>query len=483
MTASTMPAPSTALAVVPRAAPAAPRPLPLRASGFTVLLIALPILLAADRFLYRPGHDPLEWYVTLAWALPILVSVSAVAGVFRSRRIIRAAATAPTPGTCPARLTITIPTAGRLDGMPALRRVVTSARESFGPLFGALRIEVVMDEGAPARSAIRALIPDAVVIPVPAGYATPAGAICKARAAQFALEARTAVGWSGPDAWVLHLDDDTGVEADTAAEIARFITANPGRAGKHLAQGVLTYPRHLSASRFTWLADSIRPADDVTRFAAFTGSGTPITGLHGELMLVRASVEADLGWDYANEIVEDSRFALRFAERYPGRAGWFAARCYGSAPETARAFIRQRARWSNGLCRLAVNRSIPLRLRLFLGYCVSTWILGPLQNVLLIAGLAWLLREPNLSPVAWPVMIAWAVNMAVVVWQYHTGLRINAHAGGHARPTLADRILVTLGIPVFALMEGAGGFLGAARYAGQALARRQARFDMIAKSL
>ncbi len=67
--------------------------------------------------------------------------------------------------------------------------------------------------------------PGVTVLTVPAGYWTPSGAIRKARAAQFALDARAAVGWSGPEAWVLHLDD-TAVGRDTAIEVARFITAN-----------------------------------------------------------------------------------------------------------------------------------------------------------------------------------------------------------------------------------------------------------------
>ena len=46
-------------------------------------------------------------------------------------------------------------------------------------------------------------------------------------------------------------------------------------AAMHLAQGILTYPREFAVNRLTWLADSIRPADDIGRFSACTGSGVP----------------------------------------------------------------------------------------------------------------------------------------------------------------------------------------------------------------
>jgi len=66
---------------------------------------------------------------------------------------------------------------------------------------------------------------------------------------------------------VLHLDDDTAIGPDTATELARFVHAADAN-GKHLAQGVLTYPRELGVSRVLWLADAIRPAGDVFRTPA-----------------------------------------------------------------------------------------------------------------------------------------------------------------------------------------------------------------------
>ena len=67
------------------------------------------------------------------------------------------------------------------------------------------------------------------------------------------------------------MDDDTGVGPDTASALAQFINrqrrARPDDA-KHMAQGILTYPRENAVNMLTWLADAVRPADDIARFRA-----------------------------------------------------------------------------------------------------------------------------------------------------------------------------------------------------------------------
>jgi hypothetical protein len=118
-----------------------------------------------------------------------------------------------------------------------------------------------------------------------------------------------------------------------------------------------------------------------------------------------------------------------------------------------------------------------------MGYCMATWVPGPLQNVLLITGVAFLLHKPNLSPVAGAVVLIWAFNFAYVIWQYHIGLRINAQVSGRSRPRLLDMVLVTVLIPVFALWEGAGGLGGAVKHFWQLITRHEKDFLVIAKSL
>jgi hypothetical protein len=119
-------------------------------------------------------------------------------------------------------------------------------------------------------------------------------------------------------------------------------------------------------------ADAIRPADDIGRLRALTGLGNPVGGVHGELLLIRASVEASLGWDYGPKaIVEDAQIAMLFSQQYPGRSDWFEGRSYGASPASVRDFIKQRERWAWGLIALCFNRTIPRRYRALLSLSLS----------------------------------------------------------------------------------------------------------------
>jgi hypothetical protein len=276
------------------------------------------------------------------------------------------------------------------------------------------------------------------------------------------------------------MDDDTGVGPDTALAMARFIEeqSHAGRHAKHMAQGILTYPREYAANWFTWLADSARPAEDVARFSAWTGSGTPRAGLHGELLLVRASIEATIGWDYGpRTIVEDAQFALIFSAHYQGRSGWFSGRSYGASPASLRDFVRQRERWSWGLSALVFDRSLQLRNRLLLGYSVMSWVVGPIQNVGVVMLVAFLIQHTSTSPVTLYAVPLWALNMAYVIWMYWEGLRLNAGVSGGGRRKWWEPWAVILLIPIFGLIEGLGGLRGFVKFAR----RTENNFIVIAK--
>ena len=276
---------------------------------------------------------------------------------------------------------------------------------------------------------------------------------------------------------MLHLDDDTAIGPDTATELARFVHAADVR-GKHLAQGVLTYPRELGVSRVLWLADAIRPAGDVSMFAATTGTGTPRAGLHGELLLVRASVEAEIGWDFGpRTVVEDARFALEFARRHPGRSDWFPGRCFGATPATAAAFVVQRERWARGLIELALSPAVPLRHRLLLLHNVLVWAFIPLQHLGIVLGIGWLIGDTNTYPAfAW-LLPVWAANLAYSVWGYWTGLALNARASARERPHWWEHAAVLVGIPLFSLLET----VGMARALARCVRRDASAFPVIAK--
>jgi egghead protein (zeste-white 4 protein) len=451
-------------AVAPVRAPAAVYP------GIAAIPVVFAVALTISLVMW-PDRGPTGvtgWATTFLWSLPTLTTVIGVYGLLRTRARLRRWPDGPVaPVTEP--LVVVVPTIGRLDTLPALRRVVRSCAH-LAPLFPDYVVEVVIEEGCAAEAAIEAL-PGVRVVTVPRAYETPNGTRFKARANHYALTLRD------EDGWVLHLDDDTAIGPDTATELARFVHAADA-SGKHLAQGVLTYPRELGVSRVLWLADAIRPAGDVSMFAATTGTGTPRAGLHGELLVVRASVEAVIGWDFGpRTVVEDARFALEFARRHPGRSDWFPGRCFGATPATAAAFVVQRERWARGLIELALSRAVPLRHRLLLLHNVLVWAFIPLQHLGVVLGIGCLIGDTNTYPAfAW-LLPVWAANLAYSVWGYWTGLAINARASARERPHWWEHAAVVVGIPLFALLET----VGMARALACCVRRDASAFPVIAK--
>jgi cellulose synthase/poly-beta-1,6-N-acetylglucosamine synthase-like glycosyltransferase len=251
------------------------------------------------------------------------------------------------------------------------------------------------------------------------------------------------------------MDDDTSVGLDTAQEVDRFIAANgPGNPAKrHLAQGVLTYPREYSMRRLTWFADALRPACDVSLFSISTGRGHPQAGLHGELLVVRASVEAAIGWDFGPQTtVEDAEFALWFAHRYPGKSGWIPCRSYGASPASIADFLNQRERWFAGLLRLAFQRSLPLRSRILMAHNVLVWALAPLAYPGLVLCVAFAVGAGALIPVVPALLPIWTTNVAFGVWLYWEGFKINVASSTRPGPAWERYVVLAL-IPVFAFLE------------------------------
>jgi len=254
----------------------------------------------------------------------------------------------------------------------------------------------------------------------------------------------------------------TGTGPRPAEELARFVVTQRGPGGLHLGQGVLTYPREHGAHRLLWLADAVRPSSDVSVFAMSTGRGTPRAGLHGELLLVRASVEATSGWDFGpRAMVEDAQFALNFSYIFPGRSGWFPGRSLGATPVTVRDFVKQRERWAWGLMELAANATVPLRHRLLLIHNMVIWAIGPLQHVAVILLAGALLGDLETLPVIGALLPLWAVNFGYQVWTYWEGLKINARASAGGRRRWWEPIAVVALMPVFSLWEAAGVLRGA----------------------
>ncbi|WP_416972363.1 glycosyltransferase family 2 protein [Streptomyces sp. 4F14] len=453
--------------------------------GILPFLIPFVLLVFFGLWSYQPSDSVMSWILTVVWSLPVAGVLVGIQGALLIRRRVRLSDRMTPPAPADQDFLIALcPTIGRHDTYPALERSVLSYVEHLPDWFPYLRVDILTEEGCEAAEKIDRLAashPLIRVITVPKDYVPANGTRFKARANHYAHELRIAEGEALDYVWVLHMDDDTGVGPDTATSLAQFINrqrrAHPDEA-KHMAQGILTYPRENAVSLFTWLADAVRPADDIARFRALTGMGTPAAGVHGELLVLRASIEAEIGWDFGpKEIVEDARLALTFCRKYPGRSDWFNGRCYGASPANAKDFVKQRERWAWGLVALCFNRKVPLRYRWFLSVCVTTWILGPLQHIGAVLLLGWLVNDMNTSPVTQSVVILWALNFAYVIWTYWEGLRLNALASLSGRRKWWEPVVVVALIPVFSVLEGLGGLRGFIKFAK----REENKFVVIAK--
>jgi hypothetical protein len=444
-------------------------------------------LLTAGLRLLDPRTGPIGWYASVVWTLPIVLSVQGLAGGLHVRRAARRLRqTGEFTGVVSSEsLVVVVPTIGRDDTYVALTRVLSSFSTCLPAYFAFLRIDVVVEEGCPVASRLAHLAsrdPLLRIVTVPANFTTRRGTRFKARANHYADLLRQREHEARSDVWVLHMDDDTGVNAYTAAEIARFVETQhaAGDDRKHLAQGILAFPRELSRSRVTWYADAVRPGCDISLFSITTGRGRPRIGLHGELLLVRASVESQIGWDFGPEtIVEDAEFAMRFCDAHPGRSDWFPACSYGASPTGFSGFVKQRERWVWGLLTLMTKNSVSLRRRVLLLPTIGLWIGAPFANPVVLISVGILIGDADTTPLSMVIGCVWAVNFGFYIWLYWEGFKINVHWSAGYRTRWWEPVVVVLGTPVFAVMECVGILAGL----GQFLRRRETHFAVIDKPL
>lgn len=433
----------------------------LRVARFKPRILLLPaiflVAITATLWISEIRTGALNLYLSVAWSLYAPLAIIGILGAFRTRRLEVARSDARVGNL----VVFVIPTIARGGNMPALRRTVASIL-CFAPRnLTNFRVDVIADEGAEGIEELRDLYGDehdVRVVVVPDDYTTPNRTKYKARANHYALTRRDAAGESRPDVFVYHLDDDTSVSSDTIASIAQFIAEDDG--SYDLAQGALAFPHDLSSSRFTVHADAIRPADDFTRFQFFTGwIGRPLIGLHGEHLLIRASAESEIGWDFGETKVEDAKFALFFTQS-GRRSAFLPGFSYGASPTGLSDFIKQRRRWAGGLIGLAFDGDIAARYRAALAYAALNWAFGPFQHLFVVLTVALALGVVNTSPAAIWILFIWTFNLSYILWQYVEGLRVNLMAT-QGTPLLWPRALLMVpGIFVFSAVEAYAALLG-----------------------
>jgi egghead protein (zeste-white 4 protein) len=219
---------------------------------------------------------------------------------------------------------------------------------------------------------------------VPDDYSTENNAIYKARALQYSLENSSAQ----PDDYIFHLDEESQLTPDVMLGIYQHMYKNPEKIG----QGVITYKRSLYNGCSQWrktfctLADSIRIADDLSRFRFSFLIGRPIFGCKGSFILLKAYIEKDIAFDMPPRlcITEDANFAFNaYSSKY--KFAYVDGQVEEISPSTFLDFIKQRARWMRGLWLLILHHPSSIWHRIAIAFGMITWSLIFLNIISFVA--------------------------------------------------------------------------------------------------
>jgi cellulose synthase/poly-beta-1,6-N-acetylglucosamine synthase-like glycosyltransferase len=150
----------------------------------------------------------------------------------------------------------------------------------------------------------------------------------------------------GPGDWVLHLDEESVLDARGLHACQEYCRRSPYLYG----QGPIFYNNHdFWQHPVEAAADCIRAADDVAKFhLQLARLRWPIFGLHGSFLLVKGSLEDEITWDLQGSLVEDYAFAVECMRRGLG-VGEVEGIVREQSPKTVPDFLRQRRRWLVGI--------------------------------------------------------------------------------------------------------------------------------------
>ncbi|KAJ1550754.1 hypothetical protein HK405_015964, partial [Cladochytrium tenue] len=137
----------------------------------------------------------------------------------------------------------------------------------------------------------------------PADYVSPLGvAKHKARALAY-LNSRLNLT---EHCWVLHMDEESIIDAESLRQCFEFIRYTTHSIG----QGTIVYNSHwFWKNWFFTVADAVRVGDDLGRFHfQYTVFERPVFGVHGSFLMTNGEVENEVGWD-CSSLAEDFEFS------------------------------------------------------------------------------------------------------------------------------------------------------------------------------
>ncbi len=307
------------------------------------------------------------------------------------------------------------------------------------------------------------------VIYVPRDYRTPRGARYKARALHYAVQIKKRLGLANPKVWVYLMDEESIVGEDTVLGIIDFIEREAPK-GRLVGQGLIVYSNYWGRNLLTSFEDSLRAFDDVSRYRLQARLGLVLVGIHGSHLLVRADVEASIGWDFGGVRAEDTVFGLLVNQRYGRVLGWLKGCLYEQSPFTVRDLLRQRRRWAWGvldLLRLDVVSPLFKAVKLL---HLASW-LGALPSIIIIiSNIVVFTSIPHqaLAPI-------YGFLLATLVYAYLEGYRLNSMPSRTYR--LRRMLLLLPLIPLVGLVEAIAPWYALATYHRS----KRVGFEVIAK--
>jgi egghead protein (zeste-white 4 protein) len=375
---------------------------------------------------------------SLLWLGPLVAALLGMVGLLAYRHPTRLGAVRPINKLVSWRVV------SRGTNIEALSQTIRRCRAEMNrsPMFPYI-IEVVIDENPidrlPQGDDIRYIV-------VPADYRTPSGSLFKARALHYACEHSPL----SPEAWIVHLDEETHPTPSAIRGIAAAIREEDASGALRIGQGAIVYHRKWEEHPFLTLADTIRTGDDFGRFYLERRMGRTIFGLHGSFIVVRNDVECAIGFDFGppGSITEDAFWALVAMER-GYRTRWVEGYLEEQSTQSAMDFVKQRGRWFRGLIEVVLHAPAGLRWRAPLGVKTTLWALTPFVMLYTIANLF-----AGVSPPDWIWLMANA-SLAAFNTFYLIGLKANMDEHGiNGFANRAKLYALQVGLlPVFGAME------------------------------
>ncbi|KAK6223826.1 cre-bre-3 protein [Colletotrichum tabaci] len=220
---------------------------------------------------------------------------------------------------------------------------VVRATRAWVPLqnMPGVRFHVVLDDESREVEFRQALPSFVQIVVVPSAFA-PSKAKYKARALEFYRRNQQLTASD----WVLHLDEESMIDADVMDACVDFIK----RTDLDVAMGTLHYNdvNHWK-NGFLTTAETLRSQEDFGKFSfSVRTRNKPMLGwMHGSWIVVNGAVENAVTWDTDCQ-AEDFWFAYNSsAKGY--RFGWIWNTVHEQPSETFRDFWKQRRRWYTGI--------------------------------------------------------------------------------------------------------------------------------------